>query len=35
MTDTRTRRLRALADLIRTGQFVSQEEVTERLAARG
>jgi transcriptional regulator of arginine metabolism len=35
MTDTRTRRLRALADLVRTGQFVSQEEVTERLAALG
>ena len=35
MTDTRTRRLRALADLVRMGQFVSQEEVTERLAALG
>ena len=35
MTDTRARRLRALADLIRLGQFVSQEEVTERLAALG
>jgi transcriptional regulator of arginine metabolism len=35
MTDSRARRLRALADLIRTGQFVSQEEVTERLAAMG
>ena len=35
MTDTRSRRLRALADLIRLGQFVSQEEVTERLAALG
>jgi len=35
MTDTRARRLRALADLIRFGQFVSQEEVTERLAALG
>ena len=35
MTDTRTRRLRALADLIRGGQVVSQEEVTERLAALG
>jgi transcriptional regulator of arginine metabolism len=35
VTDTRARRLRALADLIRLGQFVSQEEVTERLAALG
>ena len=35
MTDTRARRLRALADLVRLGQFVSQEEVTERLAALG
>jgi transcriptional regulator of arginine metabolism len=35
MTDSRARRLRALADLIRLGQFVSQEEVTERLAALG
>jgi transcriptional regulator of arginine metabolism len=35
VTDTRTRRLRALADLIRLGQFVSQEEVTERLVALG
>ena len=35
MTDTRARRLRALADLIRLGQLVSQEEVTERLAALG
>jgi len=35
MTDTRARRLRALADLVRMGQFVSQEEVTERLAALG
>jgi transcriptional regulator of arginine metabolism len=35
MTDTRTRRLRALAELVRSGQFVSQEEVTERLAALG
>jgi transcriptional regulator of arginine metabolism len=35
VTDSRTRRLRALADLIRLGQLVSQEEVTERLAALG
>jgi transcriptional regulator of arginine metabolism len=35
MTDSRARRLRALADLVRTGHFVSQEEVTERLAALG
>ena len=35
MTDSRSRRLRALADLVRLGQFVSQEEVTERLAAMG
>jgi transcriptional regulator of arginine metabolism len=35
MTDSRARRLRALADLVRLGRFVSQEEVTERLAALG
>ena len=35
MTDSRARRLRALADLIRLGQLVSQEEVTERLASLG
>lgn len=35
MTDTRTRRLRSLAGLIRTGAFVSQEELTERLKAQG
>jgi transcriptional regulator of arginine metabolism len=35
MTDTRARRLRTLADLIRTGQLVSQEEVTDRLKALG
>ena len=35
MTDTRARRLRALADLIRGGALASQEEVTERLAALG
>jgi transcriptional regulator of arginine metabolism len=35
VTDSRSRRLRALADLIRLGQFVSQEEVTERLGALG
>jgi transcriptional regulator of arginine metabolism len=35
MTDTRARRLRALAELIRSGSFASQEEVTERLGALG
>ncbi|HYI47052.1 MAG TPA: arginine repressor [Allosphingosinicella sp.] len=35
MTDTRARRLRALAELVRSGAFASQEEVTERLAALG
>jgi len=35
MTDTRARRLRALADLIRASAFASQEEVTERLGALG
>jgi len=35
MTDTRARRLRALADVIRAGGLASQEEVTERLAALG
>lgn len=35
MTDTRARRLRALAELVRSGAFASQEEVTERLAASG
>jgi len=35
MTDTRARRLRALAELIRSGTFASQEEVTERLGALG
>jgi transcriptional regulator of arginine metabolism len=35
MTDTRTRRLRALADLIRADALASQEEVTERLRAFG
>lgn len=35
MTDTRTRRLRSLAELIRSGAFVSQEELTERLKALG
>jgi len=35
MTDTRTRRLRALADIVRAGAYASQEEVTERLAALG
>jgi len=35
MTDTRARRLRALAELIRSGPLASQEEVTERLGALG
>jgi transcriptional regulator of arginine metabolism len=35
MTDTRTRRLRALADLIRAEPHHSQEELTERLRASG
>ena len=35
MTDTRTQRLRALADLIRNGALASQEEATERLKALG
>ena len=35
MTDTRTRRLRSLADLIRGGGLASQEEVTARLKALG
>ena len=35
MTDTRTQRLRALAELIRSGAYVSQEELTERLKALG
>lgn len=35
MTDTRARRLRSLADLIRQGGIASQEEATERLAALG
>ncbi len=35
MTDTRARRLRILAELIRSGAFVSQEEVTERLKELG
>jgi transcriptional regulator of arginine metabolism len=35
MTDTRSRRLRALADLIRSNILASQEEATERLAALG
>lgn len=35
MTDARTRRQKALADLIRTESLGSQEEVTERLAALG
>jgi transcriptional regulator of arginine metabolism len=35
MTDTRTKRLRALADLIRAEPHASQEELTERLRAMG
>ena len=35
MTDIRTRRLRALADLIRSDMFASQEEVTSRLNRLG
>jgi len=35
MTDTRTRRLRSLAELIRSGAYVSQEELTEGLKAQG
>jgi transcriptional regulator of arginine metabolism len=35
MTDTRSRRLRALAELIRLDALASQEEVTERLRALG
>jgi transcriptional regulator of arginine metabolism len=35
MTDTRTRRLRALADILRAGAHASQEEVTERLKTLG
>ena len=35
MTDTRARRLRSLADLLRAGALASQEEATARLAALG
>ena len=35
MTDTRARRLRALAELIRAGALASQEEATARLGALG
>jgi transcriptional regulator of arginine metabolism len=35
VTDTRSRRLRTLADLIRADALASQEEVTERLRAFG
>ena len=35
MTDTRARRLRALAELIRLDTLASQEEVTDRLGALG
>jgi transcriptional regulator of arginine metabolism len=35
MTDTRTRRLRALTDLIRAEPHASQEELTDRLGALG
>ena len=35
MTDTRARRLRTLADLLRSGTLASQEEATERLRELG
>jgi transcriptional regulator of arginine metabolism len=35
MTDVRTRRIRTLAELIRSGAFVSQEELTEKLKELG
>ena len=35
MTDGRARRLRTLADLLRSGTLASQEEATERLRALG
>ena len=35
MTDGRTRRLRTLADLLRSGSLASQEEATERLRELG
>ena len=35
MTDTRTRRQKAIADLIRAGSLTSQEELTARLAELG
>ncbi len=35
MTDSRARRQKAIADLIRAGGIASQEEVTERLAGLG
>lgn len=35
MTDSRARRQKAIADLIRTGNLASQEEVTTRLAGLG
>jgi transcriptional regulator of arginine metabolism len=35
MTDVRNRRLRALADAIRSGAFASQEDVTAELNRRG
>ena len=35
MTDARSRRLRALAELIRSGAVASQEEATERLRTLG
>ena len=35
MTDARSRRLRALAELIRSGTLASQEEATERLRRLG
>jgi len=35
MTDTRARRLRALAEFVRSGALASQDEVTARLRAAG
>jgi transcriptional regulator of arginine metabolism len=35
MTDTRERRLRSLADLLRGGEIASQEDATARLASLG
>ena len=35
MTDSRTRRLKTIADIVRTGAVASQEDVTAKLAASG